>query len=82
MLRIYDYILCLQITMIYSERRIVKFGKQNIREDIHLIQTVLFCDLWKKPITDSVGFVLDYSREMVRSSSNPLNNISKVSLNG
>lgn len=53
--------------MIHGERRTVKFRQKNIGEDAHLIQTVLFCEVWKKTIMDSAEFVLDYSRKMVLS---------------
>lgn len=53
--------------MIHGERRIVKFRQKDIREDVHLVQTVLFCDLWKT-IADSAELVLNYPRKMVRGS--------------
>lgn len=59
--------------MIHGERGIVKFRQKDIGEDIHLIQTVLFCDLWKKTTTDSAEFGLYYSCKMVRGI-DPLNN--------
>lgn len=51
--------------MIHREWRVIKLRQKNIRENLHLVETVLFCDLWKKALANSADFVLYYSGKMV-----------------